>query len=162
MLILGHIGLSILLVYALERPVDYRYVIIGSLLSDIIDKPLGNIVFYGVLNNGRIIGHTIAFALLLTAAGLFKKKVLCLAYGVWMHFVLDMMWLNPVTLLWPLLGNFQKTDFSFFDIINQAGPYNTAGEIFGFGVLVFLVLKHRLYITKNLLSFMASGNLKGL
>ena len=150
MFIFGHIGLTFGLLYAVSRKFnfqpDYRYVIIGSLLSDIIDKPLGNILLYEVLNNGRIIGHSLVFVLLLTAIGIYRKSILYVAYGVWMHLLLDSMWLNPTTLFWPLLGNFQHTDFSFSGLAgNFIQPYNYIGEILGLSAIVLLALRYTLY-----------------
>lgn len=150
MFVFGHIGISVGLLYLINKrfnfPVDYRYVILGAMLSDIIDKPLGNIFLYEALNNGRIIGHSLLFALLLTLIGIYRKNILYIAYGVWMHLLLDSMWLNPVTLFWPLLGNFQHADFSFTDLsVTIFEPYNLIGEIAGFGVIAFLALRYGLY-----------------
>ena len=126
MFVFGHVGLTTGLIYLMSRgrfSVDYRYVIFGSLLSDIIDKPLGNILLYNVLNNGRIIGHSLAFVLLLTIIGIYRKNILNVAFGVWVHLLLDNMWLNPVTLFWPLLGNFQHADFSFLELASNLSSH---------------------------------------
>jgi inner membrane protein len=86
-------------------------ILFGSMLPDIIDKPLGHYLmgdFFGY--NGRIIAHTLLFALVILILGLFiyiwRKSILGLLvwYGVLMHLILDSMWKNPRTLLWPALG----------------------------------------------------------
>ena len=89
---------------------DYRLVLVGSLLPDIIDKPLGLIILRSSLGNSRIIGHTLLLTLLLVALGyLLRKKynsraVLTLASGSFVHILLDEMWLRPETLFWPVFG----------------------------------------------------------
>lgn len=95
------------------RPLNVRStlaVLLGSLLSDIIDKPIGNFIFYDYFSNGRIFSHTLAFLALITFLGLIvyaltkKSWGLLVAFGVFMHLVLDQMWLEPRTLFWPLYG----------------------------------------------------------
>ena len=164
MFIFGHIGISVVLLYLINKkfnfPVDYRYVILGSMLSDIIDKPLGNILLYGIVNNGRIFGHTLLFALLLTIIGVYRKKVLQIAYGVWTHLILDRIWLNPVTLMWPLLGNFMKADFEFWHFtVTIREPYNIIGEVAGISILLLLMIRHKLYIGQKLRAFLKNGRL---
>lgn len=89
---------------------DIRFLLLGSLLPDIIDKPLGVVFFPQIFHNSRIIAHTLFFlVLLLVAAFLLSKKnkgtvFWMLAAGVGMHLVLDAMWRDPFTLLWPGYG----------------------------------------------------------
>lgn len=163
MFILGHIGIALGVIYAINARfrlgVDYRLVILGSLLPDIIDKPLGNIILHDALNNGRIIGHSFAFLLLLAVIGItYKKGVLYAAYGVLTHLILDWMWLNPVTLLWPLLGEFASTDFQFMDISRTIfEPYNIMGEAVGIAFLAIISARHGLYKLENAADFLVTG-----
>ncbi len=98
---------------ALSR-IDFRLILLGSMLPDIIDKPLG----FLFLDNGRAFGHTLLFTVLLAAVGfyLYTRRrsivLLCLSFGTMMHIILDEMWLNPRTLLWPLYG----WSFGRFDV----------------------------------------------
>lgn len=161
MFVFGHIGISVGLLYLINKKfhfaVDYRYVILGAMLSDIIDKPLGNVILYS-LNNGRIFGHTLLFAILLTAVGVYRKKILSIAYGIWTHLILDRMWLNPTTLLWPLLGGFAQTDFEFWHFtVTIREPYNIIGEIAGVTILLLLIIRHKLYKSDNLRHFLKTG-----
>ena len=94
----------------LAAAVDYRLVAVGSMLPDIIDKPLGGIILHESLGNGRIYAHTLVFLLLIVAAALLFLYTfrwpggLVLAGGALFHHVLDGMWLYPGTWLWPLYG----------------------------------------------------------
>ena len=91
--------------------IDLRVLVVGSMLPDIIDKPLGQIILRDSLNNGRIYSHTLLFLILLTLAGLWlyhSRRQLwigLLAWGTLMHLLLDEVWLTPATLFWPLLGH---------------------------------------------------------
>jgi membrane-bound metal-dependent hydrolase YbcI (DUF457 family) len=85
-------------------------------LPDIIDKPLG-VVFLG---NGRAFCHTLLFTIVILVAGIclyrFRRNsfLLCIALGCVAHIVLDMMWLDQRTFLWPLFGwNIQTSNISF-------------------------------------------------
>jgi inner membrane protein len=95
---------------ALGRYLDVRLLMVGAMLPDIIDKPVGDYLFRKTFENGRIFSHTLLFLILLTASGLIlyraKHQVwaLTLAAGDFMHLVLDQMWGVPQTLFWPLMG----------------------------------------------------------
>ncbi|MDD2472246.1 MAG: metal-dependent hydrolase [Dehalococcoidales bacterium] len=90
--------------------IDYRMLLIGSMLPDIIDKPLGIYLLADEIGNGRIFAHTLLFLLILIAAGLLlyyyrrNTAVLLLGAGTFAHLALDQMWQNPQTLFWPLFG----------------------------------------------------------
>jgi inner membrane protein len=60
----------------LASKIDYRAVLIGSMLPDIIDKPLGLWVLHDEYGGGRSFFHTLLFALLLLLAGMiwYRKK----------------------------------------------------------------------------------------
>jgi len=95
---------------SLRRHVDLRFLLAGSLLPDIIDKPVGLLLFPDLLGNGRIFCHTLLFPAAIVIAGIVLYRArgwthaLVLAYGSTMHLVLDGMWRTPATLLWPFAG----------------------------------------------------------
>lgn len=98
------------------KGLDLRFLIIGSLLPDIIDKPIGRYFFNNTFGTGQIYCHTLLFAILLFLAGFFiafkykKSLMLMLAFGTFVHLILDGMWLKPHILLWPLFGfRFEKS-----------------------------------------------------
>ena len=82
MLIFGHIGLTIAIIYTFQRirfpglDLDYRLVILGSLLPDIIDKPIGYIIFQKYYENGWIYGHSLLFSLVLLILSYSELKAL--------------------------------------------------------------------------------------
>ncbi|HII93550.1 MAG TPA: metal-dependent hydrolase [Methanosarcina sp.] len=117
MLLFGHIGVTLGIFFGLgifvpriRTIIDPRYLAIGALLPDLIDKPLGRVIFASTFENGRIIGHTLlsSFVLFLIGLYLYNKKrdikVLSLASGSFFHLMEDQMWAKPATLFWPFLG----------------------------------------------------------
>lgn len=126
MLLFGHIGITLGIFYLfsyfeprLKTILDPRYLAVGALLPDIIDKPLGMIVFASTISNGRMISHTLLFAFTLFLIGLYfysKKRdiiVITFASGTFFHLMEDQIWNTPATLFWPLLGwRFPKYEYS--------------------------------------------------
>jgi inner membrane protein len=104
---------------SLANRIDIRLLLVGSLLPDIIDKPVGVFLFRDTFSNGRIFCHTLLFLILITLGGLYlyrsrnKTWLLVLSFGTFTHLILDRMWLTPRTLLWPLYGfSFEKIDLT--------------------------------------------------
>ncbi len=150
------------------KAVDYRFVIIGSMLPDIIDKPLGQLILRNQLSNGRIFSHTLLFLLIVIAAGLlvqhFYKKpyVLYLAAGTFIHLVLDGIWLTPCTLFWPACGlAFPKYDLENWTLTLLknlfSDPATFIPEAFGAAIVIYLSV--RTLVKKSVRTFFTTGNL---
>lgn len=92
-------------------------VAVGSILPDLIDKPLGHIIFAETIGNGRIIGHSLIFLVIILILAFFQWKyrgsLLCfgVGIGVLLHQVLDSMWKIPKTWYFPLYGPFPMGDY---------------------------------------------------
>lgn len=117
MFLFGHIGVTLgiffglaIIIPRLRIIIDPTFLAIGALLPDLIDKPLGRLIFASTFANGCIIGHTLFFSLLLLMTGLYlydKRtdiRVLSLATGSFFHLIEDEMWNTPNTLFWPIFG----------------------------------------------------------
>jgi hypothetical protein len=116
MFLFGHMGITLGIFYSLSRlslkknfPAAVPYIVVGSLLPDIVDKPLGRMILAETIGSGRIFAHTLVFAALLGLAGYYlyrlgQPKLLIIAGASLCHLLEDQMWDNPITLLWPLLG----------------------------------------------------------
>lgn len=114
MLLFGHIGLTFGIFYLIfiltKRKFSYLLIIFGSILPDLIDKPLGRVIL--PLGSGRLIGHTLVFLLILIIIGLsllsikHSWQMLVLGLAVALHLIEDRMWEQPDILFWPLLGGF--------------------------------------------------------
>jgi inner membrane protein len=136
---------------SLSRYMDIRFLLIGSLLPDIIDKPVGQYFFRETFENGRIFSHTLLFLILLAMAGWFlyrQKKaawLLTLAAGTLAHLILDQMWNIPATLFWPLLGwQFPPENLTGWggNILNAylSDPLTIVSESIGIIILVWLAV----------------------
>jgi len=181
MLLFGHLGITLAAAQTFEKVmfsrgkkrfaelIDYRLVLVGSLLPDIIDKPLGGLVFKATLGNGRIYAHTLIFLLLLFGAGIFfwvkekRPEVLALSGGSFAHHLLDGMWRFPGTYLWPFYGwNFPKGDpegwFRQWVENLLTDPWVYVPEIIG-GIILFYFFGKLLY-QKQVGKFMATGKIK--
>ncbi|HXJ22499.1 MAG TPA: metal-dependent hydrolase [Polyangia bacterium] len=150
MFALGHLGLGKKLAtrpYRRFSRAEKRGFFVGTLLPDLIDKPLYYIPLWvtgnrgGFLSGTHLFGHTGLFLLLLiVAAWIGHSRLLrAIAIGVATHFVLDNVGVSPdPTLLWPLLGwRFPPTPFRSLghQLSTILNPIILAGELLGGAVL---------------------------
>lgn len=142
--------------------IDYRLILLGSILPDIIDKPLG----FWLLGDGRALAHSLLFSALLVVLGLLlyarrrSTALLCLSFGSIVHLLLDKMWLDSSTFLWPIYGwSFERGDSSgwlesWLDTLTTE-PSVYAPEIIG--ALLLAALFFYLIRRGKLLSFVRPG-----
>jgi len=134
---LGHIGITLLfskLIFKkLGKNCSTKLIIIGSLLPDLLDKPLG---LLGI-GPGRYIFHSLVFMFLFS----FISNELFL--GVLFHLILDRMWNYPNILFFPFFGVEITGKYEFFDIIEffLKDRYSQVGELCGFLCLLIGKLK---------------------
>lgn len=97
-------------VASLADRIDIRLLLVGALLPDIIDKPVGQLLFRETLSSGIIYCHTLLFLIVITAAGVIVYRrygrtwLLAFSFGTFTHLILDKMWNYPEALLWPAYG----------------------------------------------------------
>ncbi len=151
--------------------IDYRLVMLGSLLPDIIDKPLWLISQTELFPSGRSYAHTLLFGLLLFIGCLillqYKKTwLMTISLSSLSHFVLDGMWLNPATLWWPLGGQFRKvavtagwTSGMIQPLIINPEDYllEILGELVA--LVIILLLTYRLIVKKGVTRFIKTGTI---
>lgn len=144
--------------------IDYRLVLLGSLLPDIIDKPSWLIAFSDIFPSGRAYGHTVLFNIVLLICGLtltkYKKSwLLIISLSSIIHLILDQMWTNPVVLWWPLLGPLQKVEITGWmsDIMQRlsSNPGTYIPEIIG--LIIILLMGYGLIVKKNSIRFIRTG-----
>jgi inner membrane protein len=155
---------------SLADRIDIRFLFLGALLPDIIDKPIGRVFFEGTFENGRIFAHTLVFLVVLTLIGLYmyKKRAslagLTLSFGVLTHLLLDAMWQLPQTLFWPLYGfSFDKY---YTDLYSWSGIQHAVEEVLArpiivlpefIGAVVVMWFLWRLVKTRHLYAFLRYG-----
>jgi len=178
MYLLAHTGITMgaarVVEKAVNRPwfrLDYRFILLGSLLPDIVDKPLGIIIFPEDISNGRTFLHTLIFLVLTILLGIFIyrwKNALwgfCIAFGVLIHFIMDAMWTDPITLFWPFIQPaFEKhPGIEFFSIVRswvyilEMEPRIFLPEMAGLIILTFFAVK--VIKEKRVMFFIKTGYL---
>jgi membrane-bound metal-dependent hydrolase YbcI (DUF457 family) len=140
---------------------DRRWVIpcaFGAVLPDLIDKPVGQIIFAYSIGYGRIYAHTLLFFLLVLVAGLVvwnyrRTPAVCgIAVGILSHQVLDQMWLEQTNWLYPLLGPFQghlSPDYINVLILGELNNPSEAVLAVLIGFCALLYVKYRQKILGN-------------
>jgi membrane-bound metal-dependent hydrolase YbcI (DUF457 family) len=129
---------------ALARNIDIRFLLFGSLLPDIIDKPLGMLHF----GDGRSISHTLLFLMLFLVIGLVLyarkkwKRVLVISGGIFTHLIFDSMWLNTATLFWPFASSrfVSANDSAWIQDWTQSLVHNP--NIFLYEIAGFVILAY--------------------
>ena len=153
---------------SLGARMDIRLLLIGSLLPDIIDKPVGLFFFREAISNGRIFCHTLLFLFLTTMAGVYlyrrlgKTHLFAVSFGVLTHLIFDQMWRNPHTLFWPFLGLiFDREDAAewLINIFNAlfTEPETYLPELAGAIILGWFVVT--LMLRRKVWHFLRSGQI---
>jgi inner membrane protein len=104
-----HLGVGAALVYVTlgRRRIDYRFILLGAVLPDVIDVPL-SFVFGWPGRRGP--AHTLLAVVVVTVLVLIAfrgpRRLSLFGLGVgWLtHLVGDGMWMAPRTFLWPAFG----------------------------------------------------------
>lgn len=131
---------------------DLRVLALGAILPDLIDKPIGSLIFHGYFETGRIYGHTLLFAVLLLASVMaftrrgtvVRRRWMALPIGVFIHLLLDIP-LENATFWWPFLG-FEFPPFedgALSDLLGYLArsPWVILQEALGLAYLVLLYRK---------------------
>jgi membrane-bound metal-dependent hydrolase YbcI (DUF457 family) len=104
--VLWFAGMSFVLVWTVfkDTAIDYRLVMAGALLPDVVD------VWFG----GARVLHSLVFSVVLLVVvmlatrgrRLLRRRLLAVPIGTFCHLVLDAAWARTATFWWPFLGGF--------------------------------------------------------
>ena len=137
MIFFGHLGITLAVARTADKIVldrkplthyiDYRLVLAGSMLPDVIDKFILFFLSGERFSSGRMFAHSLMFALLFLALGMVvlqvyrKSWVLVLAVCCFFHQLLDIMWKQLNIFLWPVYDTLQSKSIqtSAPDILNM-------------------------------------------
>lgn len=162
MYLLGHLGIGLgtawLVASKGRRTVDYRLVLLGAILPDLIDKPLGFLLGLET----RLWAHTLVFFLAVLAASAIPsvRSLVGLALGVGSHLFLDRIWEQPWVLWWPAFGvGFPLDGVNFSNLLQVlvSDPYVIGGEIVGTAVLLMFARAHGIRSWAALKRFLRDG-----
>jgi hypothetical protein len=102
--ILWPAGMAVLVVWLVfhDPAIDYRLVVAGALLPDVVDAPFG----------GARLVHTLLFSVALLVAVMLatrhhrraRRRWLALPIGTFLHLLVDGMWTHTHTFWWPFFG----------------------------------------------------------
>lgn len=160
MLVLGHVTAATVAAGWADEKADLRWVIFFGLLADLVDKPVGLILFHETLNNGRVYFHSLFVNLVLTLLLVLLRKPLVYSLALWIHQFADLMWTRPWVAMWPLTGSFAYRDLSLDRWVSiTLGPYNLTTEAVACLILVWLIRRHRLHEARRLLAWARSGRI---
>jgi len=160
--ILGHLGIGLglawLLAWRSPTRIDYRLVLFGALLPDLIDKPLG----YALGLQTRLWAHTLLFLVAILALSLVPRwrGLGLVGFGVATHLLLDEIWDLPNVFWYPAYGwTFPAVPFSadvwFQSLLHD--PYIQFGEIAGTILLLAFAWVHGIRSWKTFWDFVRRG-----
>lgn len=103
-MILWFAGLAVVLVWQVFRDpaIDYRLVVVGALLPDVVDVVAGR---PAVLHS--LVGSVVLlFAVMVATRGrrAWRRRLLAVPIGTFVHLLLDGMWTRTETFWWPFFG----------------------------------------------------------
>ena len=170
-MILWHMGLAVLIVYVTlgRRRIDYRYVLLGSILPDIADGILGLFLFHGP--SGRWVAHSLPAVIVVTVAIIIgtsgEQRLALFGIGVgWLlHLVADGMWLAPLTFFWPAFGlRFSPAPAEPYSLDLFGDPLahlsTWSGELLGAGILAWFFAAFELSDGDRWRRFIKDGHLR--
>lgn len=188
MFVLGHVGISLGIVFILIwyyskyvenkgdgksffKKIDFRIFAVSAMFPDIVDKIVGMLILGEEVSNGRIFTHSLVILTLLSVSAFNYSKIklaglfipLLYLFPAYLHLLLDRLWEEPNTLLWPLLGTgFPKIGVEFGDYfgILFSNSYVYIGEIIGLAIIITIVIRTRLYLKSNLKAYFKMGRLR--
>ena len=153
-----------------DPAMDLRVLAFGAVLPDLIDKPIGSILFTDYFETGRIYAHTLLFAIVVLLAVMVltrrgsaaRKRWMALPIGVFFHLLLDMP-LDSKTLWWPVLGlefpSFARGAFVDLVAYLLRSPWVVLQELLGLSYLIALYRKAQLGDPERRAELVASGRL---
>ena len=188
MFVLGHVGISLGIVFILIwyyskyvdkegaresffKKIDFRIFAVSAMFPDIVDKIVGMLILGEEVSNGRIFTHSIVILTILSVSAINYSKIklaglfipLLYIFPAYLHLLLDRLWEEPATLIWPLLGtSFPKISVEFGDYFNIliSNPYVYISEIIGLAIIITIVIRTKLYLKSNLKAYFKRGRLK--
>jgi inner membrane protein len=168
--LLWHLGVGAALVYVTlgRRRIDYRCILLGAVLPDLIDFPL-SLAFGWPGRRGP--AHTlfavvlVTVLILLTFRGTRRLSLFGVGVGWLTHLVADGMWLVPRTFLWPAFGTrfggMPREPYSADLLLHPLSHLTTwGGELVGAALLLWCWVAFKLNEPARRGLFLRDGSLR--
>lgn len=132
-----------------DPKVDVRFLLIGAILPDLIDLPIGTLILADRYSTGELWSHSLVvptiymiIVILATRRGRQRRAWMALGVGWLFHLVIDAMWVNQEVFLWPFFGwEIPPGEAPFWPLAWEralSDPWRWITEAIGLGYLVWL------------------------
>jgi hypothetical protein len=132
-----------------DPKVDTRFLFLGVLIPDLIDLPVGTLLFADRYSTGQLWAHSLSAAsvymvvvLVLTRRGRRRRAFMAVGVAWLFHLLLDGMWADPKIFFWPFFGfEFVAGPAPFWPLAWEralADPWRWVLEVAGVFYLVWM------------------------
>lgn len=146
-----HLGATLWLFRWIFRDpkVDVRFLLVGAVLPDLIDLPIGTLVLVDRFSTGELWMHSLlaptvymTVVLLATRRGRRRRAWMAVGVGWLFHLLLDGMWINQEVFLWPFFGlDIPAGEAPYWSLAWEralSDPWRWVKELAGLSYLVWL------------------------
>lgn len=167
-----HLGANLWLFRWIFRDpkVDVRFLLLGAILADLIDMPIGTIFLADRFSTGELWLHSLllpvifmSFVLIATRRGRRRRAWMALGVGWLFHLLLDGMWMNQEVFLWPFFGwEIPAGEAPYWPLAWEralSDPWRWIREMVGLSYLVWLWFALGLQVSERRHSVAKSGKL---
>ncbi|MCI0543702.1 MAG: hypothetical protein L0Z49_04540 [Actinobacteria bacterium] len=145
-----HLGATLWLFRWIFRDpkVDVRFLLLGAVLPDLVDIPLGTWLLAATYSTSELWAHTLlvpslymAGVVLATRRGRRRRALMAVGVGWLLHLLLDGMWLDREVFHWPFFGAIPSGEAPFWSLAwgrALSDPWRWALEAVGIVYLVWL------------------------
>lgn len=153
-----------------DPKVDVRFLVLGAVVADLIDMPLGTLLLADRYSTGELWAHSLlipslymAAVLVATRRGRRRRAFMAVGIGWLFHLLLDGMWVSQEVFLWPFFGwEIPPGPAPFWPLAWEralSDPWRWVTEAIGVGYLVWLWRAHGLSSAEHRRSVLATGRL---
>ena len=145
-----HLGANLWLFRWIFRDpkVDVRFLMLGAVLPDLIDIPLGTLILADRYSTSELWAHSLmlpslymVFVLFGTRRGRKRRAFMAVGVGWLFHLLLDGMWVSEEVFLWPFFGDIPAGEAPFWPMAWEralSDAWRWIREALGLGYLVWL------------------------
>jgi inner membrane protein len=169
-----HLGATLWLFRWIFRDpkVDVRYLLVGAILPDLVDLPVGTLLLANSYATGELWLHSLIIpsiymvgVLMLTRRGRRRRAYMAVGIGWLFHLLLDGLWTYPEVFLWPFFGwEIPMGDAPYWSNAMDralADPWRWGLEVLGLAYLGWLWVAVGLGVKERRAGVLRTGRLPG-